>query len=64
MTKQVAQSNLAVGSHVWVEDPEAAWIDGEVVEVNSEDIEINCTSGRTVSAVSQNQCKFFFFFFG
>ncbi|GMY26957.1 myosin-6-like isoform X1, partial [Fagus crenata] len=50
----VAQSNLAVGSHVWVEDPEAAWIDGEVVEVNSEDIEINCTSGRTIVAKASN----------
>lgn len=58
LTNQVAQSNFTIGSHVWVEDPEAAWIDGEVEEVNNEDIKITCTSGRTVSAPSQNQYKF------
>nr|XP_011462402.1 PREDICTED: myosin-8 isoform X2 [Fragaria vesca subsp. vesca] len=41
---------LAVGSFVWVEDPEVAWIDGEVVGVNGEEVEINCTSGKTVVA--------------
>ncbi|XP_056169834.1 myosin-6-like isoform X5 [Syzygium oleosum] len=39
---------VAVGSVVWVEDPDVAWIDGEVVEVNGEEIKINLTSGRTV----------------
>ena len=42
-----------VGSHVWVEDPDEAWIDGEVVEVNDEEIKISCTSGKTVSSASQ-----------
>ncbi|KAM5553425.1 myosin-6-like [Rosa sericea] len=45
-----ANVNLAVGSFVWVEDPEVAWIDGEVVGVNGEEVEINCTSGKTVVA--------------
>ncbi|KAK7819265.1 myosin-8 [Quercus suber] len=54
LTNQVTQSNLAIGSHVWVEDPEAAWIDGEVEEVNNEDIKINCTSGRTVVVKASN----------
>ncbi|CAB4292501.1 unnamed protein product [Prunus armeniaca] len=45
-----ANVNLAVGSLVWVEDPEVAWMDGEVVGVNGEEIEINCTSGKTVVA--------------
>lgn len=43
---------VVVGSHVWVEDPEIAWIDGEVVEVNGEEIKIICTSGKTVSVAS------------
>lgn len=43
-----------VGSHVWMLDPEVAWMDGEVIEVNGEDLEISCTSGRTVSDASQN----------
>ncbi|KAK9931325.1 hypothetical protein M0R45_018603 [Rubus argutus] len=46
--------NLAVGSLVWVEDPEVAWIDGEVVGVNGEEVEINCTSGKTVVAKASN----------
>lgn len=50
MSTQAANVNLAVGSLVWVEDPELAWMDGEVVGVNDEEIEINCTSGKTVSA--------------
>ena len=50
LVAQAAQVNFAVGSHVWVEDPEVAWTDGEVVEVNGEEIEINSTSGKMVSA--------------
>lgn len=45
---------VAVGSAVWVEDPEVAWIDGEVVEVNGEEIKINLTSGRTVCFMFPN----------
>jgi hypothetical protein len=29
-----------------------AWIDGEVVEVNSQDVKVLCTSGKTVSVLS------------
>ena len=47
---QAATVNFVTGSLVWVEDPEEAWIDGEIVEVNGEDIKINCTTGKTVSA--------------
>ncbi|KAK4406028.1 Myosin-8 [Sesamum angolense] len=43
-------SSIAVGSLVWVEHPEEAWIDGEVVEVNGGDIKVVCTSGE------ENQC--------
>ena len=41
--------NIEVGSHVWVEDPDAAWIDGEVLEVNGDEVKVSCTSGKTVS---------------
>ncbi|KAB5569830.1 hypothetical protein DKX38_003623 [Salix brachista] len=40
-------ASLVVGSLVWVEDPDEAWIDGEVVEINKEDIKVLCTSGQT-----------------
>lgn len=42
-------ASLAVGSLVWLEDPDEAWIDGEVVEINKEDIKVLCTSGKTVT---------------
>ncbi|XP_022975454.1 myosin-6-like [Cucurbita maxima] len=48
------QVNLAVGCLVWIEDPEVAWIDGEVVAVNGQDIRVLCSSGTTVEAKSSN----------
>ncbi|XP_038902022.1 myosin-8-like isoform X3 [Benincasa hispida] len=48
------QVNLAVGSLVWIEDPEVAWLDGEVVEVNGQDIKVLCTSGATVEVKASN----------
>ncbi|KAF6168634.1 hypothetical protein GIB67_005246 [Kingdonia uniflora] len=46
--------NITVGSPVWVEDPELAWVDGEVLEVNGEEIKIRCTSGKTVVCKTSN----------
>lgn len=54
MALQVAPSSILVGSHVWVEDPDVAWIDGEVKEVKGEEITVYSTSGKTVSACSQD----------
>lgn len=45
---QVANFNPSVGSFVWVEDPDEAWIDGEVVQVNGDEIKVLCTSGKHV----------------
>ncbi|KAG9447665.1 hypothetical protein H6P81_013793 [Aristolochia fimbriata] len=44
------QLSVAVGAHVWVEDPDVAWIDGVVLEVNGEDIKIQCSNEKTVDA--------------
>lgn len=49
LTWQVAAVNVEVGTQVWVEDPDVAWIDGEVIEVNGNQIKVNCTSGKMVS---------------
>ncbi|CAN1131393.1 XI-2 [Linum perenne] len=49
-----ATVSLAVGSHVWVEDPDTAWIDGEVVSIKGEDVKVLCTSGKTVSVKVSN----------
>lgn len=43
--------NIIVGSHVWAEDPEAAWIDGEVIQINGSDATIATTNGKTVSQI-------------
>ncbi|KAK2455194.1 myosin-6 [Trifolium repens] len=42
-------ANPIVGSQVWVEDSDVAWIDGEVLEVNGDEIKVLCTSGKTVA---------------
>ncbi|KAK4356924.1 hypothetical protein RND71_022534 [Anisodus tanguticus] len=47
-------ASVVVGSHVWVEDPEVAWLDGVVVEVNGEEITVDCSSGKTVTANLSN----------
>ncbi|XP_062143843.1 myosin-11 [Alnus glutinosa] len=38
--------NIIVGSHVWVEDPELAWVDGQVSKINGEEVEIQSTNGK------------------
>ncbi|XP_051141861.1 myosin-6-like isoform X2 [Andrographis paniculata] len=50
----VNQATLVVGSVVWVEDLDEAWIDGEVVAVNGEDVRVQTTSGKTVVAKVSN----------
>ncbi|XP_071689414.1 myosin-6-like isoform X2 [Rutidosis leptorrhynchoides] len=50
----MAAVSLGVGSLVWVEDPDDAWIDGEVIGVTGDDIKVASTSGRTVVAKSSN----------
>lgn len=48
---QAAPVKIAVGSLVWVEDPDVSWIDGEVLEVNDEEIKISCTNEKMVCAL-------------
>ncbi|CAO2831955.1 unnamed protein product [Amaranthus hypochondriacus] len=44
-----ATINYAVGSLVWVEDHEEAWLDGEVLELNGEELKVKCATGKTVA---------------
>ena len=46
---QASKSRFVVGSHVWVEDPDEAWMDGLVEEINGDELVINCTSGKKVN---------------
>lgn len=48
---QAAPDNIIVGSHVWVEDPVLAWIDGEVTRINGQEVHVNCQNGKKVSAL-------------
>ncbi|KAF9612572.1 hypothetical protein IFM89_002168 [Coptis chinensis] len=47
---QAAPVNIVIGSHVWVEDPVLAWIDGEVFRVNGQEAHIQTTNGKKVVA--------------
>ncbi|XVF86852.1 hypothetical protein PTKIN_Ptkin18bG0075400 [Pterospermum kingtungense] len=40
--------NIIIGSHVWVEDPGLAWIDGEVIRINGNEVHVKTTNGKTV----------------
>ncbi|XP_027365891.1 myosin-11-like isoform X1 [Abrus precatorius] len=42
--------NIIVGSHVWIEDPEVSWIDGQVSKITGKDAEIETTNGKKVVA--------------
>ncbi|ONM11765.1 myosin-6 isoform X2 [Zea mays] len=45
-----SKSRFVVGSHVWVEDPDEAWMDGLVEQINGDELVVNCTSGKKVTA--------------
>ncbi|KVI05136.1 Myosin, N-terminal, SH3-like protein [Cynara cardunculus var. scolymus] len=49
-TEVSTKVNIIVGSHVWVEDPVQAWIDGQVKKTKGKEVEIETTDGKTVVA--------------
>ncbi|KAL9687837.1 hypothetical protein QQ045_032244 [Rhodiola kirilowii] len=49
-TLQSTTRQLVVGFLVWVEDLDEAWVDGEVAEINGEEVTIDCSSGKTITA--------------
>ncbi|KAL0666971.1 hypothetical protein Bca4012_029675 [Brassica carinata] len=44
-----ASVKVALGSYVWVEDTDEAWLDGEVVEANDVEVKVKCET-KTVTA--------------
>lgn len=46
--------NIIVGSHAWAEDPDAAWIDGEVIGIEGRNATIVTTDGKTIVADISN----------
>ncbi|KMZ61687.1 putative Myosin XI [Zostera marina] len=43
-----AAPKIPVGSHLWVQDPDEQWIDGDVVEVQGAELTVKCSNGKTV----------------
>ncbi|KAL5768174.1 hypothetical protein ACOSP7_014744 [Xanthoceras sorbifolium] len=42
--------NIIVGSHVWIEDPELAWIDGQVLKITGQNVEVQASNGKKITA--------------
>ncbi|OEL32655.1 Myosin-17, partial [Dichanthelium oligosanthes] len=42
--------NIVISSHVWVEDKDLAWVDGEVFRIDGQNAHIRTTKGKTVIA--------------
>ncbi|XAR53570.1 Myosin ATPase [Bertholletia excelsa] len=40
--------NIIAGSHVWIEDPALAWVDGLVQKINGKEVEIETSNGKKV----------------
>lgn len=47
---QASSVNITIGSHVWVEDPILAWIDGQVSRIDGQDVHVQTTNGKKVDA--------------
>jgi myosin-5 len=43
-----AATNITVGSQVWVEDPNLAWVEAEVLEFNGKEVKARTQDGKTV----------------
>jgi len=52
---QTTKVNILVGSHVWVEDPEECWIEGQVTKINGDDAVIKTSNGKEVFNVWTEQ---------
>jgi len=55
--------NIIVGSHVWLEDPSEAWVDGVVTEIKGRDATIATTNGKTVRSPSPHSTLGLFLLF-
>jgi myosin-5 len=45
---QAGALNIVVGSHIWLEDKDLAWIDGEVFRIEGQNAHVRTTNGKTV----------------
>ncbi|KAL8159065.1 hypothetical protein V2J09_000602 [Rumex salicifolius] len=49
-----SKAAIIVGSHVWAEDSDECWIDGEVTKINGDDVDIQTFKGKKVSVKLSN----------
>ncbi|CAD6237106.1 unnamed protein product [Miscanthus lutarioriparius] len=47
---QASTLNIVIGSHVWVEDKDLSWVDGEVFRIDGQNAHVRTTKGKTVIA--------------
>jgi len=45
--------NIIVGSHVWVEEPDVAWLDGVVIKITKDEAEIETSKRNKVLIVHE-----------
>jgi len=53
--------NIVIGSHVWVEDKDLAWVDGEVSRIDGQNAHVRTTKGDTVCVVMLMKSGMFLF---
>ena len=45
---QASTLKIVVGSHIWMQDKDLAWIDGEVFRIEDRNVHVHATNGKTV----------------
>ncbi|KAG5229197.1 plant myosin MYS1 family protein [Salix suchowensis] len=51
--ERITRKVIIVGSHVWFEDPVLAWIDGEVIRINGNEVHVIANGKKVVSNISK-----------
>jgi hypothetical protein len=46
---QASATNMSAGSQVWVEDPEVAWVEAEVLDSDGKEVRAQTIKGNVVS---------------
>ncbi|PWZ27682.1 putative uridine nucleosidase 2 [Zea mays] len=44
--KQASMLNIVTGSHIWVEDKDLSWVDGEVFRIDGQNAHVRTTKGK------------------
>lgn len=55
---QAATLKIVIGSHIWLEDKDLAWIDGEVFRIEGQNVHVHTTNGKTVCVSDVACCSY------